>query len=102
MRAITRKFLPTILASSVLLSLGADAGFLVSGGKIYEGNGNEFVMRGINHAHTWFPDKLDQSLNGIANTGTNTVRVVLSSGDRWTKNSANDVATLLIKLKKKI
>jgi len=99
MKSISRKILPTMIASSILLSLGANAGISVSGGKIYEGNGNEFVMRGINHAHTWFPDKLNQSLKDIGNTGANTVRIVLSSGHKWSKNSASDVANVIQKAK---
>ncbi|WP_232824643.1 cellulase family glycosylhydrolase [Algibacillus agarilyticus] len=81
------------------LSATASAGFYVSSGDIYDGNGNKFVMRGVNHAHTWFPDKLTQSLTDIASTGANTVRVVLSNGHKWSKTSANDVANIIQKAK---
>ncbi|AWB65998.1 beta-mannosidase [Saccharobesus litoralis] len=81
------------------MSASSFAGFYVNSGDIYDGNGNKFVMRGVNHAHAWFTDKLDTSLSGIAATGANTVRVVLSNGHRWTKNSASDVANIIQKAK---
>ncbi|MEV4639738.1 cellulase family glycosylhydrolase [Actinoplanes sp. NPDC049548] len=72
----------------------AAAGFTVSGSRIFDANGNAFVMRGVNHAHTWYPDKLG-SLADIKALGANTVRVVLSSGDRWTRNDAADVTRVI-------
>ena len=64
----------------------AAAGFSVAGGKLYDANGTEFIMRGVNHAHTWYPQQTS-SFADIKALGANTVRVVLSSGDRWTRNS---------------
>ncbi|PAZ16432.1 beta-mannosidase [Streptomyces sp. SA15] len=66
-------------------------GLHIDNGRLVEGNGNDFVMRGVNHAHTWYPGET-QSLADIKALGANTVRVVLSNGHRWTKNSAEDVA----------
>lgn len=65
-------------------------GLHISNGRLLEGNGNDFVMRGVNHAHTWFPNET-QSLDDIKALGANTVRVVLSDGYRWTENTASDV-----------
>ncbi len=73
----------------------AHAGFYVSNGVLYEGNGNTFKIRGINHAHTWYTDKLNVAFSGIAATGANTVRVVLSNGYRWTKNDVSDVTNII-------
>lgn len=81
------------------LSTSASAGFYVSNGDLYDANGSKFVMRGINHAHTWFTSRLDQSMTDIAATGANTVRVVLSNGHKWNKNSASDVANVIQKAK---
>ena len=61
----------------------AAAGFSVADGKLYDANGTEFVMRGVNHAHTWYPQQTSSFAN-IKALGANTVRVVLASGDRWT------------------
>src|SRR5690606_3977248 len=51
---------------------------------------------GVNHPHTWFPDKTD-SFAHIKAKRANAVRVVLSSKqvDDWTKNSASDVANVI-------
>lgn len=71
--------------------------FKVDGTKLLDANGNEFVMRGINHAHTWFRDNLDDALNGIAKTGANCVRIVLSDGDQWEKIPADEFETVVNK-----
>ncbi|WP_433131051.1 cellulase family glycosylhydrolase [Micromonospora sp. CA-240977] len=72
----------------------AAAGFSVAGGKLYDANGTEFVMRGVNHAHTWYPQQTS-SFADVKALGANTVRVVLSSGDRWTRNTNADVAAVI-------
>ncbi|WP_442813581.1 cellulase family glycosylhydrolase [Streptomyces sp. NBC_01754] len=70
------------------------AGLHISDGRLLEGNGNDFVMRGVNHAHAWYPGET-QSLADIKATGANTVRVVLSDGYRWSENSPEDVASVV-------
>ncbi|MDG4780012.1 cellulase family glycosylhydrolase [Micromonospora sp. WMMD961] len=72
----------------------AAAGFSVANGKLYDANGSEFVMRGVNHAHTWYPQQTS-SFADVKALGANTVRVVLSSGDRWTRNTNADVANVI-------
>ncbi len=72
-------------------------GFYVDGTKLYDANGNEFIMRGINHAHTWFKNDLDMALEGIENTGANTVRIVLSDGGQWQKDSVEEVKSIVDK-----
>ena len=71
----------------------AATGLHVSGRNIVEANGQTFVMRGINHEHTWFTGQTASFAN-IKAKGANTVRVVLSGG-RWTANSAADVANVI-------
>ncbi|MGX6603352.1 cellulase family glycosylhydrolase [Micromonosporaceae bacterium Da 78-11] len=71
----------------------AATGLHVSGTSIVEAGGQPLVMRGINHAHTWYPGQTS-SFADIKATGANTVRVVLSGG-RWTANSAADVSTVI-------
>ncbi|MFH8241143.1 cellulase family glycosylhydrolase [Streptomyces sp. NPDC018321] len=72
----------------------AAAGLHISGGRLLEANGNDFVMRGVNHAHTWYPGET-QSLADIKALGANSVRVVLSDGHRWSENSPADVADVV-------
>ncbi|WP_405461340.1 cellulase family glycosylhydrolase [Streptomyces sp. NBC_00101] len=76
----------------------AATGLHISDGRLLEGNGNDFVMRGVNHAHTWYPGET-QSLADIKATGANSVRVVLSDGYRWTKNSPTEVAGIIAQCK---
>ncbi|MFF4273652.1 cellulase family glycosylhydrolase [Streptomyces sp. NPDC001536] len=73
-------------------------GLHISDGRLLEGNGNDFVMRGVNHAHTWYPNET-QSLADVKALGANTVRVVLADGHRWTANSAADVANVVSQCK---
>ncbi|WP_308101910.1 glycoside hydrolase family 5 protein [Streptomyces sp. S07_1.15] len=73
----------------------AATGIHVGDGRILERDGSDFVMRGVNHAHTWYTSQTTQSLADIKSLGANTVRVVLSSGDRWTRNDASDVQNVV-------
>ena len=73
----------------------AAEGFYVDGTTLYDANGNPFVMRGINHAHSWFKDKLETAIPAIAATGANSVRVVLSDGQQWTKDPLEDVEKIV-------
>ncbi|MGN9895034.1 cellulase family glycosylhydrolase [Micromonospora sp. L31] len=72
----------------------AAAGFSVANGRLYDAGGTEFVMRGVNHAHTWYPQQTSSFAN-VKALGANAVRVVLATGDRWAKNSAADVSNVI-------
>ncbi|MGW0122084.1 cellulase family glycosylhydrolase [Streptomyces sp. NPDC003327] len=72
----------------------AATGLHVVDGRLREANGNDFVMRGVNHAHTWYPGET-RSLADIKALGANTVRVVLASGHRWAANGPSDVAAVI-------
>lgn len=74
-------------------------GFAVNGTKLLDANGNEFVFRGVNHAHTWFKDQMDTALEAIAKTGSNSVRIVLSDGYQWQKDDAESVRKIVDKCK---
>ena len=56
-------------------------------------------MRGVNHAHTWFKGERNTALTAIAATGSNTVRIVLSNGRQWTKDSQAEVQWLVNRCK---
>ncbi|MFD3515962.1 cellulase family glycosylhydrolase [Streptomyces sp. NPDC058657] len=84
--------------STALAAPAADdaaTGFHVRDGRLLDANGKDFVLRGVNHAHTWYPARTRQSLTDIKALGANSVRVVLSTGDRWTKNGTADVADVV-------
>jgi len=93
-----------LIAMTGLITLAAQpaqaaAGFTVSGGRILDANGNNFVMRGVNHAHTWYQDRTPQALADIKALGANTVRVVLGSGQRWGPDNAANVSTVISQCK---
>lgn len=60
-------------------------GFKVDGSKLLDRCGNEFVMRGVNLAYTWFESTAYAQLEAVAKAGANTVRVVLSDGKDYGK-----------------
>ncbi|HEX2132007.1 MAG TPA: cellulase family glycosylhydrolase [Actinophytocola sp.] len=69
-------------------------GFHISDGRLVEANGADFVLRGVNHAHTWFRGETG-AFADIKALGANAVRVVLSSGHQWTENTVDDVANVV-------
>lgn len=78
-----------------------EVGFKVDGTKLLDANGNEFVMRGINHAHTWFKDQNVIAIPAIAGTGSNVVRLVFSDGQQWEKDSLDSIKTLIDQCKER-
>ncbi|MCS7250976.1 MAG: glycoside hydrolase family 5 protein [Anaerolineae bacterium] len=70
------------------------SGFRVSGRYILDANGNLFVIRGINHPHVWYRQHT-RAFADIKNAGANTIRVVLSGGQRWWPSSAANVAEVI-------
>ncbi len=77
---------------------GCDAaGFHVAGGKLFDNHCNEFIPRGINYPFAWYDWRGDtaQQFADMANAGANAVRVVLSNGERWGRNSGAQVAQVI-------
>lgn len=70
-------------------------GFHVDGALLRDANGEPFLMRGINHMHTWFPDELETTIRAIAQTGSNCVRIVLTDGQQWSQADASEVAKII-------
>lgn len=72
----------------------AAVGFHISGRNLLDANNNNFIIRGISHAHVWYPSNT-ASIADIKNVGkANTVRVVLGGG-RWGPSSASDVTNVI-------
>lgn len=92
-KQLVKKTALALVASAMMAP--AFAGWTVNGSQVLDPNGNQFVFRGVNHAHSWFPDRLNQSLRDIAATGANSVRVVLSNGTQWTRNNGADVTNVI-------
>jgi mannan endo-1,4-beta-mannosidase len=90
---LLKKTAVALVASAMIAP--AFAGWTVNGTQVLDPNGNKFVFRGVNHAHSWYTDRLTQSLKDIAATGANSVRVVLSNGTQWTRNNGADVTNVI-------
>lgn len=75
-------------------------GFKVDGSRLLDANGNEFVMRGVNHPHSWYANKDIIALPAIAEAGCNTVRIVCGSGIQYSKDSVEMLSALISKCKK--
>src|SRR5262245_41520309 len=71
------------LESRVLLSVARPAyntgtGFFVLDGKLYDANGNEFIMKGPNNNHAWGSYISNyNAIDHIARTGANASRAVM-------------------------
>ncbi|RYY03991.1 MAG: beta-mannosidase [Gammaproteobacteria bacterium] len=91
--------LSTAAIAGMLLAANAFAGWSVSGTKIIDPKGNNFIFRGINHAHVWYTSRTEKALTDIAATGANSVRVVLGDGGQWTRTPGSEVATIISQCK---
>jgi mannan endo-1,4-beta-mannosidase len=96
LRALRRA---AVLCTLLLLPAASFAGFFVSNGQLVDNNGTPFIMRGINYPYTWYAWRGDtavqQDLANIAATGSNAVRVVLSTGGQWTRINGPQVAQVI-------
>jgi mannan endo-1,4-beta-mannosidase len=89
--------LAMITTANVLLTRSAQPaphGIRVRDGQLVDGTGGELVLRGINHAFTWF-SKQNGSFAAIKATGANSIRIPLAIGHRWPGNTAADVALVI-------
>src|SRR5690348_7462902 len=92
--AILGAALVAAAASALIYAQPASAavGLHISGRNIVEANGQNFIMRGVNHPHVWYTGQTSSFAN-IKALGANTVRVVLGSGKRW--GPSNDVPQVI-------
>ncbi|MCE4361452.1 glycoside hydrolase family 5 protein [Xanthomonas hortorum] len=88
-----------LITAGLALSSAAHAGLSVSGTQLRESNGNALVLRGVNLPHAWYTSRTDAALVAIAATGSNSVRVVLSSGYRWNRTPEAEVARIIARCK---
>ncbi len=58
-------------------------GFKVSGNKLLDRCDNEFVMRGVSMAYTWYKSSAFNQLKAIKDNGANAVRIVLTNGKAY-------------------
>ncbi|WOI53455.1 glycoside hydrolase family 5 protein [Parvularcula sp. LCG005] len=92
-----RRLVPAALSLGAMVfssSAWAD-GFHTRGRTLLDGNGEPFIMRGINHAHAWQRERTETVLPQIADTGANIVRIALSHGHPWGPTPKSEVRRLL-------
>ncbi|GGM54946.1 beta-mannosidase [Dactylosporangium sucinum] len=70
-------------------------GFHVSGGRLYDADNREFVMRGVGHNHVFYPERTARVFSDVKAMGANAVRVELSTGVIAKRNDAADVAHVI-------
>jgi len=93
LRALRRAF---ILVTLLSLPVASFAGFFIANGQLVDNNGTPFIMRGVNYPYTWFQSRNTQAdLAAIAATGSNTVRIVLSTGGQWARVNGTQVSQLI-------
>lgn len=73
----------------------ASTGFQVNGTKLYDANGNEFIMRGVNYPHAWYPSEYRTAIPAIAEKGFNCVRIVVADGEKWNKTTYQELSALI-------
>ena len=73
----------------------ASDGFKVSGTKLYDANGNEFIMRGVNYPHAWYTSEYKTAIPAIADKGFNCVRLVMANGQKWGKTSYSEMSEMI-------
>ena len=64
--------------------------FSIKGRKLIDAKGEEFVIRGVNNPHIWYPQKSNRSLETIASLNANCVRIV------WMTNGKPDILDKII------
>ena len=84
-----------LLILSLSLSSINSKGIQVKGSKLYDGDGKEFIFRGVNLAHAWYADKTKFSINEISSLGANSARIVLATGAKWTKTSYSELEKII-------
>jgi mannan endo-1,4-beta-mannosidase len=92
-RKMESRWYPALVAA-LSPATPAATGLHVDGTRILEANGAPFVMRGVSHAHVWYPTQT-RAFADIKSFGANTVRVVLGSGQRWGPTSAAEVTNVI-------
>jgi mannan endo-1,4-beta-mannosidase len=83
-----------VIVQSTAQSHPAD-GFHIHNGRLHDANGNEFIMRGVNHAHTWFTNQTS-SFATIKNAGFDhtIVEDAPNWGPDWSFTMRNNAATV--------
>jgi mannan endo-1,4-beta-mannosidase len=69
-------------------------GLKVADGRVIASGGHSFIMRGVNYPYAWYRHQA-LPFGELKSLGANTVRVVLSNGDRWPRTEPDEVETII-------
>lgn len=71
------------------------AGFYLRDGRLYDANHHDFVMRGVGHVHSRYPEQTPGVLAAAKSMGANTVRLELSTGALARRSDPGDLAQVV-------
>jgi|GEM_PF-1218783 len=84
---IFSSFTPSLFSQVQKPDYVLSKGFFTVNGKIFNPDGTEFLIRGVNQNHFWGSEQVNlNSINAITNSHSNVVRVVMSNAD-WQNQS---------------
>ncbi|OUM58167.1 glycoside hydrolase family 5 protein [Piromyces sp. E2] len=96
MNSLLFNFIFGILLSYVFsLPANSGKGLHVIGNKLYDGNGEEFIMRGVNIHHNWSASYTEQTIRDAAALGANSARFVLGGFISWYTDTVEDVEKIV-------
>lgn len=73
-------------------------GFTVSGNQLLDGYGQPFRMLGANLAYAWYKSYgYSKQMQAMRHAGANAVRVALSDGAKWNKDSYSTIQNMISK-----
>lgn len=77
-----------------------DGSFHISGNKLLDANGNEFIMRGVNFSwawQAWSNGETEKVIAAAKRHGFNTIRIQIADGGQsgWKKPSASELENLI-------
>lgn len=94
-RMLAKALAVLMLLCGSVTSAGAAEGFYVSGRKLMDANGKEFMMRGCNYSWAWQRGYENSVIPAAKRIGCNAIRIQLSTGKKWQKCSDSDLERLI-------
>lgn len=84
-----------LLMAVAALAASAEGSFSVSGRKILDAGGNEFMMRGVNYSWCWQRGHEYSVIPAAKRIGANIIRIQLGDGQQFYRPSASELEELI-------
>jgi mannan endo-1,4-beta-mannosidase len=100
-RSIHTRWIGAVLLVIAFLTtpVASYAGLSVQNGRVVDGNGSQFVIRGVNYPFVWYtsryPSSTQQDFANMAATKANAVRIVLGTGAQYTRTTGSQLTNLI-------